>query len=631
MILTRSAVLALTLLCGTAAALPAAAQPPAGKLPVKTADDLPRHEYTIEGRVSEFLVSDAPFKAFVTKVKADIESALARYDITDPTTLQGYYSMLMQASVLDGRLDDALGFAERIRALEGKEARKLMTGQVLGAYVKSVKDSGGDKAKQAKIFDEDLYKRVSALPWDVVREEVISAKGRSELASPELILGGIKGQLDPIVEASKGVISSDIARGLVGARMTLDVMLGLQPAIGKVYGQIIDSHKTVMKDVWSERLVTLSEKDAGTPVVAVVWDSGTDVALFPNRLFVNPKEIAGNSKDDDGNGFADDVNGIAYDLEARPTPELLHPLSEMKADPKLVTSHMKGMMDVQANIDSPEASAIKAYIRGLKADEVNAFQEDLGLFGNYSHGTHVAGIAAEGNPFVRLLPVRITFDFRSIPTLTPTVEGAQRTAAAARSCIAYMRAAGARVCNMSWGGSKADIEGALEAKNVGKSPEERASLARELFKIERDALEEAMKSAPEILFVAAAGNSNNDNQFSELIPSGLNVPNMITVGAVDAAGKPTGFTTFGKNVKLYANGFEVNSYIPGGQQMKFSGTSMAAPNMTNLVAKLVALNPKLTTSEIIDLVTKGAEPMEGYEGRFVINPKKSIEMLRPSN
>jgi hypothetical protein len=191
-----------------------------------------------------------------------------------------------------------------------------------------------------------------------------------------------------------------------------------------------------------------------------------------------------------------------------------------------------------------------------------------------------------------------------------------------------MRKAGARVCNMSWGGSRKDIEETLEKKGVGKTSEERAALSRELFKIQHDALENAMKSAPEILFVAAAGNSDNDNQFDEMLPSGLNLPNMITIGAVDQGGKPTDFTTFGKNVSLYANGFEVESYIPGGKRMKFSGTSMAAPNTTNLAAKLIAINPRLTTAQVIELIRKGAEPMAGYDGRVVINPKKSVEMAR---
>ena len=56
--------------------------------------------------------------------------------------------------------------------------------------------------------------------------------------------------------------------------------------------------------------------------------------------------------------------------------------------------------------------------------------------------------------------------------------------------VAYMKQAGVRVCNMSWGGSRKDIEDSLEKKGVGKDTAERAELARTLFKIQRDALEE---------------------------------------------------------------------------------------------------------------------------------------------
>jgi subtilisin family serine protease len=602
---------------------------PDTRIVVKTADDLPRHTYTIEGKPSEFLLTDAPFKAFVAKVKHDAEQDLAKYKIEDPTTLQAYHALLQQAAMLEGKWDEALAQVERIRALESKESKRLMAGQVLGSLVAARKASAPSSKMEAfdVAFKKELAARIGALPWDKVREEVTQAKGRAELITRDLILGQLKGQLDPVVESNKGELSSDLARGLIGARAAIDVILPLNPLIVPVYSSIIDSHKVVAKDIWSERLVTLTEKDAAKPVVAAIWDSGVDVAIFPGRVYVNPKETV-NGKDDDANGYIDDVNGIAFDLRSDRTTDLLHPLAELRSDKALITSHTKGLMDLQANVDSPEASALKKFMSSLKPDQVSPFLEDLGLFGNYSHGTHVAGIASDGNPFIRLLPVRITFDFRQIPQITPSIAQAEKEAAAALDSVAYMHAAGVRVCNMSWGGSRKDIEQTLEKKGVGATSQERAELSRRLFQIQRDALEKAMTSAPEILFVAAAGNADNDNTFSEMLPSGLSLPNMITVGAVDQSGKPTSFTTFGKNVSLYANGFEVESSIPGGKKMKFSGTSMAAPNTTNLAAKLLALRPTLTTAEVIDLIRAGADPMEGYAGRTIINPKKSISLLR---
>ena len=141
----------------------------------------------------------------------------------------------------------------------------------------------------------------------------------------------------------------------------------------------------------------------------------------------------------------------------------------------------------------------------------------------------------------------------------------------------------------------------------------------------KDALQEAIAGAPGILFVAAAGNSDNDNDFSEMIPSALTCPNLITIGAIDSSGKPTGFTTFGKGVTLYANGFEVESYIPGGKRLKFSGTSMASPNVANLAGKVLALDPRLTPSQVVDLITKNADPMEGVTGsRSTVPPARSL-------
>ena len=620
--------LLLVLAAGLLTAIPAVqAQPKQGeKIVVKTADDLPRHTYKIEGKPSEFVRSDAPFKAFVAKVKADVEADLAKYEIKDPTTLQGYYNLLMGAALFEGRDSDVLALIEKVKDLEAKESKKLTTGLVARALVAAKKTAGGDQKAFDAAFKKELRKSVEALPWDVVREAITQAKGRAEMITEDLVIGSLQGGLDPVAAQSGGELSNDLAWALVSTRAGLDRILPLNPMVVEVYSDIIKSHQVAVKDVWTERLVTLSPQEKARPVVVAIWDSGVDTSLFSGQLWTNTKETA-NGKDDDGNGFVDDIHGIAYDLKSYPTPELLHPLDEMKSDPALVISHTKGLMDLQANVDSPEASALRAYARSLKPEQVTPFYEDLGLFGNYAHGTHVAGIAAEGNPFARVLPVRITFDFRAIPTEAPSVEKARREAQAALDTVAYMRKAGVRVCNMSWGGSRKDIENELEKKGIGATPAERAEISREIFKIGRDALEQAMRSAPEILFVAAAGNSDNDNTFSELIPSGLDVPNMITIGAVDQGGKPTGFTTFGKNVTLYANGFEVNSYIPGGQKMKFSGTSMAAPNTANLAAKLLALNPSLTTDQVVEMIRRGAEPMEGYEGRYVINPKKSLSLV----
>ena len=191
----------------------------------------------------------------------------------------------------------------------------------------------------------------------------------------------------------------------------------------------------------------------------------------------------------------------------------------------------------------------------------------------------------------------------------------------------YFQDNNVRVVNMSWGWSFKEIEGMLEANGIGETAEIRGDKARVIFDIYKEGLYEAIKSAPEILFITAAGNSDNDVAFDEVIPSSFDLPNLLTVGAVDQAGDETSFTSFGETVDLHANGFEVMSYLPGGERMAFSGTSMASPNVVNLAGKLLALNSSLTVEDLKNLLKSGAEKSEN--GRCIlINPKSSVALLK---
>jgi len=611
-----------------------AAQKADGRIPVKTKDDLPRHTYQVEGKASEFLLTDAPFKAFVQQVKQNAESDLAKYKIEDRTTLQEYYALLQTVALFEHRDDDALKYLEKAQEVEAKESKKLMMGMVSKAMIEATKATSRDAAAAGSeefvaAFKKALDSAVRGLPWDKVREEVMQGRGRAQIISRALVLGQVQGGLDPVVEQNNGEIGGELAQPLVNMRVALDRTIPLQKHVGEVYTSIIDEKesKVAAKDLWTPNLVELAANEKASPVVVAIWDSGVDTSLFADQLYVNPSERM-DGKDNDNNGFVDDVHGIAFDLEANKIPELVHPLDKLNAKPAEVMKFTKGFSDNNSNIDSKEAGELRVHMGGMSKDQVTPFIEDLGLFGNHSHGTHVAGIAAAGNPFVRLMPVRITFDYKVIPTLTPTVEQAKKDAQSAIDAVKYMVDANVRVVNMSWGGSREGIEGALEMKGVGKTPEERAAMSRKLFSIGKNALEEAMNGAPDILFIAAAGNSDNDNTFSEMIPSGLDVGNMITVGAIDGAGKPTNFTSFGKNVELYANGFEIESYVPGGVRMKYSGTSMAAPQVANLAAKILAINPSLSGKQVVEYMKKGADPLANYPDRFIINPKKTIALVR---
>ncbi len=606
-------------LCSTARAAgePAPAAPAAKKV-VKTADDLPRHTYKIEGKASAFIDDAAGMERLMNEVKRDIEADLAGYDIQDKTTLQSYLGALQNIAIMQGRHEEGLSYIDRMKELETKEAQRMVLGTVQRAVVAAAKSPEAEKTGVLKMV---LSAQLRELPFDKIREIIKQRKSQMEIATPDLVRGQLQAQLDPVVDSTGGEVSGDIARQMVQLAYALRIVLPNREAMGEVYSKLLADNATEAKDIWGERAVKLRTEDRLSPVTVGVWDSGVDTSIFKDNLWTNPAETV-NGKDDDGNGFVDDVHGIAFNLDAQPVPSLLFPMDNLKNPLETVQQHSAGLSDLQANIDSPEARAARDYIRGLKPEEVGAFLEDFGQWGNYMHGTHVAGISVDGNPAAQVLTARIEFDYRNIPLKAPSIEDAKAQAAAAQKTVDYFKKSGVRVVNMSWGGSRQDIEDALEQKGVGKTPKERADMAREIFAIMKDGLDAAIKSAPEILFVAAAGNSNNDSQFSEMIPSGLSASNMVTIGAVDQSGKPTGFTTFGKNVALYASGYQVESYVPGGKKEKASGTSMAAPQVTNLAAKLFAINPKLSAADAMKIITDTADPMPGDNpGRFLINPK----------
>jgi subtilisin family serine protease len=595
----------------TAPATPA----PAAKPKITKLDDLPRHTYPIQGTVTDLLKDNAKFNALAGQVRANVEKDLNDYDIQDKTTLKRLKGTLLVIAIVQGRNDDARKLIGEMTALEDKPALKLTTG-LLSLTRMDIEDRMGTKNLSdpafQKAYQAELLRRASALPFGIVQDQFKELKGAAEVESPNLIWGGIQSEIEPTV-AKTHELSDDLADSVIGARSSLDIFIPLEKPIDAAMTEVIKQHKIAKADIWQARDVTLARSDKLTPVVIGIWDSGVDPTDYPGKMFVDPTS-------------KEDPNGIAFDLHSNRVHGDLYPLgADAKRTPEL-RSLIKGELDLEANVDSPEATALIARMKKLPPGDVKKFDEDLELFANYVHGTHVAGIASKGNPAARLLVGRITFDYHVIPE-KPTIAQANKDVLADQATVDYFKAHHVRVVNMSWGGSLSDIDDALEKNGVGDAAE-RKKEAREIFDIGRDGLLAALKSAPGILFVDAAGNSDNDVNFDEVIPSSFDLPNMMTIGAVDQAGDVTSFTSFGKNVAAYADGFEVESPIPGGTTLKLSGTSMASPEVTNLAAKLFALDPALTPAEVISLIRQGLEPSKTDNRVQLINPKKSIDLLK---
>ncbi len=575
---------------------------------IEKAADLPRFTYKIDGKVEDLVRSAERFAPFAAAVRKDIEGVLERYDIPDKATQRDLTTVLALLDFLDGRYEQSHAKAEQVRALQDKPADKLISGLRLRAAAKAAQAHGLGNDAFRKAVADFIARELASASYPVIENEVRELKASSELIGEALIVGRLREVIQPIVEKS-GALSSEFAPGLVSSRYALLNTLPLKATYTEAFTVYLAANKVTKTDIWAARDVQLAPGQ-GQPVRVAVWDSGVDTALFDKQLLRDPQ----------GRPLV-----IAFDKYSRAAKGELMPLAAASKHrlPALI-AQSKGLSDLQSNIDSPEASEVKRYLSTLPAERYKTAVEELGLIGNYAHGTHVAGITLAGNPQALLLVARIEFSHTLKPDPCPGLEQSQRDAKATQAYVDFFKKHGARVVNMSWGGGIADIEGDLEKCGTGKTPEERKALARRYFDIGKKSLEAAMASAPQILFVAAAGNSADDATFTENSPADIVLPNLLVVGAVDLAGDEAPFTSYGPTVKAHANGYQVDSFVPGGQRIAFSGTSMASPQVANLAAKMLAMNPKLTPTQLVDRITGTAE--KSADGRrFLLHPKKALE------
>ena len=143
---------------------------------------------------------------------------------------------------------------------------------------------------------------------------------------------------------------------------------------------------------------------ANASILAVV-DSGVDYKhpALASRMWNNPGEIPGNGLDDDGDAFIDDVFGWNF-------AENNNGVIDYKYLGRFTGEHTK-FFDVQKKIlEGSATDEDKAWVKAKVADK--AFLKELQVFGNFVHGTHVAGITAGENPTARIMALKL------LPTAT---------------------------------------------------------------------------------------------------------------------------------------------------------------------------------------------------------------------
>lgn len=614
--LTKLAILSTTALLFAAA--PAAAQQ---KKVIATAADLPRVQVQLPAKPSEIAINGGPqLEALETQLEAYVRDLMTNYDIQDRSTRMGLLSVLAQDALVDNRWDEYLKLADEIAALEEKPAQRAVSGLLGRSYARAAKAVGEGSPQFADRFETELRTALQALDWSLVADSIQASRGSYQTMSRDLIVGGLQGGLDTAAAAQNNKVDIGIAGALIGAHRTLTEVMPLKDRIFRVYDAQVKANQKEKADRWSERLVELTPAQAQQPVVIAIWDGGFDPSVFGSNLWRNAKEQA-NGRDDDGNGFVDDVHGIAFTPEWTPSTGDLRPMpAEDTSNLPSLLKLVKGSLDQQAAVDSAEAAAMRQRLSTLKPNEVLPFSLQMARVGLFLHGTATGWTSSVGNPAARLLNTRFDYEIAAVPKAMDE-KIAENFADHVSRAIAYYKANGVRVVNMSWRITEPQIEAMFAAHEPDLA--KRKARTKAVFDRMNGALETAFRSAPDVLFIAGAGNEDQDVDFVRSFPAGINLPNVITVGAVDVALQPAGFTSYGKSIDLYANGFEVPSKAPTGLPINISGTSLAAPQVTNLAGKLLAVNPKLTVAQLRQIIEETSTE-EGPKKFKVINPKAAL-------
>jgi len=536
------------------------------KKKVSSQTDLPRFTYPVQGSASELVqADDATFNVFAKKVQTDLDTIFRDYEIEDKSTLRTLLTARFNLQRLVGEYRAALESVDALRAAQEKPAAKLTSGLFDLAMLQAVIET---KSTAGPTFDQVFTKRfsesINALPWDIVQDDIRSWYASTRVYTKSFALGDVKTDLDPAVQKS-GAPDNLEAWDLIGTRASLRFYIPLEPVLGPILKQYIAAHNVVKPDIWAAREVTLTNEQKLAPVLVAIWDSGIDVSLFPDQLYSDPHPTASGT------------HGLAFDDQGNPSTRWLYPLTpeQEKAYPDM-RDQITGFLDIEYGIDSSEADALQKKFNTMSPEEMHQLFELNKVIGFYLHGTHCAGIAVRGNATARLVVARFNDQLADLP-FPPTAEWARSLGADFQQMSDFFRTRNVRVVNMSWSDDVQEFETWLTKTGGGADPTERKKHAAELYAIWRDAIETAIRNSPNTLFVAAAGNSDSNAGFAGDVPASLHLPNLITVGAVNQAGDETSFTSYGDTVVVDADGYQVESFVPGGTRLKLSGGPWQLP------------------------------------------------------
>lgn len=130
-----------------------------------------------------------------------------------------------------------------------------------------------------------------------------------------------------------------------------------------------------------------------------------------------------------------------------------------------------------------------------------------------------------------------------------------------------------------------------------------------------------------VLFVAAAGNEQANNDTVPNYPSNYDAPNIVAVAATDQNDALASFSNYGKtSVDLAAPGVNILSTVPGGYEV-MQGTSMATPHVAGAAALLMSARPGLTHLQVKQALLNTADPVASLADKTVSGGRLNVRNL----
>ncbi|MBY0471186.1 S8 family serine peptidase [bacterium] len=391
---------------------------------------------------------------------------------------------------------------------------------------------------------------------------------------------------------------------------------------------------------------SLVSSSAHSATVAVI-DSGVDYkhTYLNNHIWTNPDEVAGDGEDNDWNGKKDDVYGWNFAENNEYVIDYGY-LGKFSKDPYTFFEIQLRMLTGQGT------QADRDWVNQKRQDE--AFMQELQIFGNFVHGTHVAGISANGSAnkimALKLLPTEVKKPFEKAAaqmggssigdTIKDTIIRALLSQLAAGQGKAlepiglYLKLKGAQVANCSFGTSTKAIGTLLEKilpiiLRRPATPQEVEMYSAFFIQNVVDSGKQFMVDGKKTFFVMAAGNDGTDNDLLPAYPANIRRDNAITVAATQGLDKLASFSNYGVNmVDIAAPGVGIHSSIPGDEFLLVSGTSQAAPAVSNVAGQVLDANPGLNFKDLRKVLMETVDKKDFLTGKVasggIVNGQRAV-------